>query len=113
MAETAYSLLYVTAGDANAAKALGRALVEARLAACANVLPAMTSVYRWQGALEEAREAVLIVKTRSELVERATAFLLERHDYDCPCVVALPLIGGNPAFLAWIGEETASQPSAG
>lgn len=113
MAETAYSLLYVTAGDANAAKALGRALVEARLAACANVLPAMTSVYRWQGALEEAREAVLIVKTRSELVERATAFLLERHDYDCPCVVALPLIGGNPAFLAWIGEETADQPPAG
>lgn len=113
MAEAVYSLLYVTVGDAEAAKALGRALVEARLAACANVLPAMTSVYRWQGEIEEAREAVLIAKTKSEMVERATAFLLERHSYDRPCVVALPLIGGNPAFLAWIGEETASEPSAG
>jgi periplasmic divalent cation tolerance protein len=98
--------VYVTAGDREAALSLGRALVEARLAACANVIPRMRSVYRWRGAIEEGEEAVLILKTRRALVEALTDKVRALHDYDCPCVVALPVIGGNPAFLDWIAAET-------
>ena len=102
-----YSLIYITAADTEEAKALGRALVEARLAACANVLPGIVPIFRWEGEVQEGSEAALIVKTRTELVERVVALIKERHSYDCPCVVALPIEAGNPAFLDWIAEETA------
>jgi periplasmic divalent cation tolerance protein len=97
---------YLTAGSRDEALAIGRALVEARLAACANVLDGMTSVYHWQGAIEEAKEAVLVVKTRAELVGPLTERVKALHSYDCPCVVALPIVDGNPAYLAWIDAET-------
>lgn len=109
MTEPDAVFVYVTAGSREAALGLGRALVEARLAACANVIPGMRSVYRWRGAIEEADEAVLIVKTRRALVDALTAKVRALHDYDCPCVVALPVIGGNPAFLDWIAAETESE----
>jgi periplasmic divalent cation tolerance protein len=98
--------LYVTAESAEEAARIGGALVEERLAACANVLPAMTSIYRWQGAVQRAAEAVLILKTREDLASEATARIKALHTYECPCVVVLPLAGGNPDFLAWIEQET-------
>lgn len=101
------SLIYITVADTAEAKALGRALVEARLVACANVLPGMVPIFRWQGEVQEGSEAVLIAKTRAALVERVIGFVKERHSYDCPCVVALPIMQGNPAFLDWIAAETA------
>ena len=101
------SLIYVTAADGAAAKALGRALVAARLVACANVIEGMTPIFRWEGEVREDSEAVLIAKTRSSLVGEVTRFVKEHHDYDCPCVVALPITGGNPEFLGWIEQETA------
>jgi periplasmic divalent cation tolerance protein len=66
----------------------------------------MSSIYWWQGALQQASETVLILKTRAELVERLTARIRELHSYDCPCVVALPIDGGNSAYLDWIAGET-------
>lgn len=102
-----FCLLYVTAASRDEALSLGRALVEARLAACANVLDGMVSVYRWQDEVREDREAVLILKTRADLADAATARLRELHSYACPCVVRLPIEGGNLAFLAWIAAETA------
>ncbi|CCG43122.1 divalent-cation tolerance protein CutA [Magnetospirillum molischianum] len=101
-------LLYVTAASHEEALSLGRALVEARLAACANVLDGMRSVYRWQGELREDQEVVLILKTRADLADAATSRLCELHSYECPCVVRLPIEGGNPGFLAWIAAETDS-----
>jgi len=98
--------VYVTVGDREAALEIGRALVEARLAACANVIDGMESIYRWQGAVEQAREAVLILKTRSDLLEALTEQVSALHAYECPCVVALPIQGGNPAYLDWIVEQT-------
>ena len=98
---------YVTADSRAEALAIGRRVVEERLAASANVLDGMTSIYWWQDALEQASEAVLILKTRAELVERLTARIKELHSYDCPCVVALPIAAGNPAYLDWIARETA------
>ena len=97
---------YITAGSREEALAIGRALVEERLAACANILDGMTSIYHWRGAIEEAKEAVLIVKTRAALVEPLTERVRALHSYDCPCVVALPITDGNPAYLAWIEAET-------
>jgi periplasmic divalent cation tolerance protein len=100
------SLIYVTAGSRDEALKLGRGLVEARLAACANVLDGATSIYWWQGALQQESEAVLVAKTRTELVEAVIAKVRELHSYSCPCVVALPITDGNAAYLDWIRAET-------
>ena len=99
-------LLYVTTRDAEEARHIGRALVVERLAACANVLPQMTSIYEWKDELCESSEAVLVLKTRAELVSSATARVLALHSYECPAVVALPVSGGSEAFAAWITSQT-------
>lgn len=98
-------LVYVTVETRDDALVLGRACVDARLAACANVIDGMHSVYRWQGAVEEADEAVLLLKTQTSCLDALTEMIRERHAYDCPCVAAVPIVGGNPAYLAWIAES--------
>ncbi len=103
MSET---MIYVTAGSRDEALRIGRSLVEARLAACANILAPMTSVYWWEGAVQEDDEVAMVLKTRQDLVEPLTERIRELHSYDCPCVVALPITGGNQAFLKWIDSET-------
>lgn len=107
------TMVYVTAPDAAVAQDLARAMVERRLAACANILGPVTSVYWWDGKVNTEGEVALIFKTMASLVEELTQALRQRHPYDCPCVAALPIQGGNPAFLAWIAAETrpASTPS--
>ena len=102
----AYCLVYMMAETVEEARALGRALVEARLAACANVIPGMIPIFWWEGAVQEGSEAVLIAKTRRDLLDELTAFVKAEHGYDCPCFVALPIEAGNPDFLDWIGSET-------
>ena len=97
---------YMTAGSREEGLRIGRALVEERLAACANLIDGMTSIYRWQGAIQEDAEVVLIAKTRTELVPRLIERVRALHSYDVPCVVTLPIADGNPAFLEWIGAET-------
>jgi periplasmic divalent cation tolerance protein len=98
---------YITASSRDEALRIGRALVEERLAACANILDGMTSVYRWNGAIEQADEAVLIAKTRSSLFDRLTARVRDLHSYDTPCVVERAVGRGNPAYLDWLRAETA------
>ena len=100
------SLVYITTPDKADALRIGRLLVEERLCACVNVLDGMTSVYHWQGAVEESSEAVLIGKTRSELVDRVIARVQELHSYDCPCVVSWPMEAGNADYLRWLRDET-------
>lgn len=104
-----YSLLYITAGSREEAVAVARELVAARLVACANVIPGATSLYWWEGAVQEETEAVLVAKTRSEMVEEVIERVRQVHSYTCPCVVALPIAAGNPPFLDWIGAETAAR----
>lgn len=101
-----FVLAYITAGSREEALHIGRALVEERLAACANVLDGMTSVYRWNGAVEEAPEAVLIAKTRAALFDRLAERVRALHSYDTPCVVEIKLGRGNPGFLGWLEAET-------
>jgi periplasmic divalent cation tolerance protein len=102
----AFRFVYMTTSGPEEARRIGRTLVEERLAACVNILEGMRSMYWWEGAVQDAHEAVLIAKTREELVERLTERVKALHSYSCPCVVALPIEGGNPAFLQWIAEET-------
>ena len=85
-----------------------RTLVEERLAACGHQLAAIRSVYRWEGAVHDESEARVALHTRRSLVPAIVARTDELHPYDVPCVIAMPLNGGNPAYLAWIGQETRS-----
>ena len=103
-------LIYATVGDAAAAESIGRILVAERLAAAANFLPGLRSVYWWQGELRTGSEALLVLKTRADLAEVAVARLTALHAYACPGVVILPVLGGNPAYLDWIAAE--SRPAA-
>lgn len=102
-----YCLAYMTAGSVEEAKTIGRALVAERLAACVNVIPGMVSVYRWEGALAEAEESVLIAKTRVEKFDALAKRVAEIHSYDTPCAIRLDTAGGLPPFLQWIADETA------
>jgi periplasmic divalent cation tolerance protein len=101
-------LVYVTCPGQPGALRLGRALVEERLAACANAIPGMRSLYWWQGRVDEARESVLVLKTRGPLLPRLCRRVRQLHPYELPCIIALPLVGGDPDYLAWLADETAS-----
>ncbi len=103
---TGITLLYVTASSSEEAETLGHILVEERLAACANIIPGMRSIYWWEGRIETAAETVLILKTRDDLVAAATERVKVLHSYTCPCVLALPVVAGNPAYVKWLLDET-------
>ena len=96
----------VTAADADWLAGLTRTLVEERLAACGHVIPAIRSVYRWEGAVQDEAEARVGLHTRRSLVPAIVARTAELHPYDVPCVIALPLVDGNPAYLEWLAAET-------
>ncbi|MBT8763024.1 divalent-cation tolerance protein CutA [Desulfohalobiaceae bacterium Ax17] len=97
---------YITAKDLAEAEKIGQVLVGERLAACVNILDGMLSMYWWQGQLEKSKEVVIIAKTREELKESLLERVKEIHSYDCPCVIFLPVQGGNKEFLDWINAET-------
>jgi periplasmic divalent cation tolerance protein len=94
------------------AREIARALVERRLAACVNVVPAITSIYRWQGAIEEANEATLLIKTRRELLPELTEAVRGLHPYELPEIIAFPVAEdrGNAAYLDWVYAETERSP---
>ncbi len=97
-----YRLLLSACPDAASAEHIATALVEERLAACVTVLPGARSVYRWQGAVERADECVLLVKARADDYPALERRLLALHPYDVPELLALPVLAGNPAYLAWL-----------
>lgn len=100
-------LLYCTTSSVAEAEAIAQRVVGERLAACANIIPGMRSVYWWQGKLEQGEEAVLILKTRTGLVEAATAAVKAAHSYSTPCVLPLSVgSGGNADYIAWLLAET-------
>lgn len=101
-----FNLVYMTASSNDEAIRIGRALVEERLAACANILPGMRSLYWWDGRVQDDKETVLIVKTRAAFVPALTERVKALHSYSVPCVVALPIVAGNPAYLDWLLGET-------
>jgi periplasmic divalent cation tolerance protein len=100
-------LVYVTAASKREAERIALTAVNEGLAACANVLGPIRSVFRWQGKIERAREVALILKTRRSRVAALTRRVKAMHSYSVPCVVALPMLGGNPDYFAWISAESA------
>lgn len=97
---------YVTAKDLTEAESIANELVKTGLAACVNLLPGMKSIYRWQGKVERAEEVVIVVKTRTELRASVTERIKKMHSYDCPCVIFLPIEGGNPDYLKWLVDNS-------
>ena len=103
------SFVYMTCGDFAQARRIARTLVDERLAACANIIDGMKSVYWWHGAVREDNEVVLIAKTRAPLVEALIERVRDLHSDDVPCVVELPIARGNPDYLRWLADETAAR----
>ncbi len=101
-------ILYTTWPDAEKAEAVGAEAVAERLAACANTFAPVTSVYRWEGAIERAREVPMTLKTSAEAAEALRDFIRERHPDEVPCILALrtdPTLSDS-AYLDWVAEQT-------
>ena len=101
-----YLQVQTTTDSRSEAMELGRAAVEARLAACAQVAGPVASTYWWEGGIERAEECLVLLKLPAARLGDLTAFLTERHSYDEPEIVALPIVAGSPSFLSWLREET-------
>lgn len=99
-------LVYVTAPSREEALRIGRTVVTEGLAACANVLDGMTSIFRWHGEPQQETEALLLLKTRAELAHQVVHRVEELHPYDVPAILVLPIVAGSTLFMSWIDEET-------
>jgi periplasmic divalent cation tolerance protein len=99
-------IVLAACGSAEEAEIVARALVENRLAACASIVPGVRSIYRWQGAIEDAQEWLLIVKTTRELFERLQAEVRRLHSYELPEILAIQVAAGFEEYLNWIDEST-------
>ncbi len=95
-----------TTDSEETAAALARAVVEARLAACVQISAPVRSVYRWDDAIQDEREWQLWIKTTYDRLDELTGFIRDNHSYDVPEVLALPVLGGNPDYLAWVTDQT-------
>jgi periplasmic divalent cation tolerance protein len=101
-----YVIAYVTAKDSAEAKRIGETVVKERLAACANIIPSIQSIYWWKGKIEKSRESVLLLKTRKQLTSRLVNRVKELHSYDVPCVDIMPVTDGNRDYFKWVEEVT-------
>lgn len=100
-------MIYATCPDEASAKVVARAVIDARVAACVNVIPGMTALYHWKGDVAEDQEVVLIIKTRAELADRAIAIGRGVHPYETPAFVVFDAVGGDADYLKWVRDETA------
>ena len=99
-------VVLITASSPEEGEAIACALVEEKLAACVNVIPGMTSLYRWRGELQKEGEVLLVVKSRWELFDHLAARVRELHSYQVPEIIALPVIVGDEDYLRWLSEAT-------
>ncbi len=99
-------IIYVTCKDRKEAEFIAQALIEDRLCACANILGEVTSMFWWKKKIEHQGEVAMILKSREELVRDIVEKIRALHSYECPCVIALPIVDGYEGFLSWIEEET-------
>ena len=96
-----------TAPDVEVAARIAHALVDERLAACANLVPQVRSIYRWQGRVEDDTEVLMVIKTRADRVAALADRLRALHPYEVPELLVLPVVGGLAPYLAWLGAEAA------
>lgn len=105
-------LVLTNVPDLECAQLVARTLIESRLAACVNLLPAVQSMYRWQGQIEEATEVTLLIKTTSQHYDSVQQAIVKLHPYNVPEIIATPIVSGYTPYLHWIDTETAKENNA-
>ncbi|MFP4313418.1 MAG: divalent-cation tolerance protein CutA [Alphaproteobacteria bacterium] len=101
-------MVYVTCKDKEEAKAIASAVIEKRLAACANIFSPHESLYWWEGSVQNEQEVAMVLKTPKERYHELEAAIKDFHSYEVPCIVAIPLENGYNPFLQWINDQTNS-----
>lgn len=100
-----HQLILSTCPDLDSARSIADILVDQRLAACVNIIPGLTSVYRWQGKTETSKECLLIIKSKRTAFNDLETTLKKAHPYELPEIVTVPITGGSAAYLAWIDQQ--------
>jgi periplasmic divalent cation tolerance protein len=101
-----YRIVLVTCGSIVEARKIGRCVVEKKLAACANIVPRVESIYCWKGKVERAREVLVVMKTTAERLRELEREVKKAHSYDVPEFIVLPIVAGSKQYLQWIGGNT-------
>jgi periplasmic divalent cation tolerance protein len=99
-----YIIVFVTCKNKNEAEKIAHTLLEEKLIACANLIAPVHSVFRWQGKVEQAEECLMVLKSRLDLFDALAERLKGLHSYEVPEILAVPVIAGSEAYLAWMGE---------
>jgi periplasmic divalent cation tolerance protein len=102
-------VVFVTAASEEEAARIGRSVVEAGLAACANVIPRVRSIFRWEGKVSEEQESLMLLKTRGTLFPELVTAIKKLHSYEVPEIIALPIGQGSADYLQWIRDVTSNQ----
>ena len=105
-------MVFMTAPDEAVASSLGRALVEAGLAACANLIPGVRSIYRWKGEICDDGEWLVLFKTTNEHLDSLREQIIELHPYECPEVLVVDVDGGAPDYLKWVIQQVSGKDSS-
>ena len=105
MEEFAYTVLFITASNTEEAQQIANLLLNHKKAACVNIVPRVSSLFWWQNNIDSAQESLLMVKTKTSLLDGIVTLVKQIHSYDVPEIIALPIVGGNQEYLDWIGKE--------
>jgi periplasmic divalent cation tolerance protein len=100
-----YRMVLVTCASAAEARKIGRSVVEKKLAACANIVTGVESIFRWKGKMERAREVLVVIKTTAKRLRRLEREVKRVHSYEVPEFVVLPIVAGSQEYLKWIGQN--------
>jgi periplasmic divalent cation tolerance protein len=106
MTKSSYIVVFITTSSYEEARKIASALVDQRKAACVNIVPKVSSLFRWKGKIEDVEESLMVVKTRAELFPDIVSTVKSIHSYEVPEIIALPIVEGNPDYLSWLKEET-------
>lgn len=101
-----HRLLYCTCPDADVAQTIARSLVEARLAACVNIVPGLRSIYHWEGEIQDDAECMMMIKSQASKVEAIVQSIRSLHPYELPEVIAVPIVAGLDTYLDWVRDST-------
>lgn len=100
-----YAIIFVTTTDIEEGRLISDVLLEQKAASCVNIIGGVSSMYRWNGKINETQESFLLVKTKKVLVEKVVSIIKEVHSYEVPEIIALPVIGGSEDYFNWIDQE--------
>jgi periplasmic divalent cation tolerance protein len=106
MAKPTYLVVFITTSSYEEARKIADALVDLKKAACVNIVPKVSSLFRWKGKIEDVEESLMVGKTRAELFPEVVSTVKSIHSYEVPEIIALPIVEGNPDYLSWLKEET-------